>query len=71
MNMEINREEPEIQFYLAYYMDNGDVDENGNMDIKMKTAVIPIRLKEKFLEKFKDNSNPTKKEIFKFLDSHE
>jgi hypothetical protein len=52
-------------------MDNGDVDENGNMDIKMKTAVIPIRLKEKFLEKFKDNSNPTKKEIFKFLDSHE
>jgi hypothetical protein len=69
--MEINREEPEIQFYLAYYMDNGDVDENGNMDIKMKTAVIPIRLKEKFLEKFKDNSNPTKKEIFKFLDSHE
>ena len=71
MIIEIIREEPEIQFYLAYYMDNGEVDENGNMDIKMKTAVIPIRLKEKFLEKFKDNPNPTKKEIFNFLDSHE
>jgi hypothetical protein len=59
--MEINREEPEVQFYLAYYM-NGD---------EMKTAVIPIRLKEKFLEKFKDNPMPSKIEIFKFLDSHD
>jgi hypothetical protein len=71
MNMEINREEPEVQFYLAYYMENGEVDENGEMDIKMKTAVVPIRLKEKFLETFKDNPTPSKKEIFKFLDSHE
>ena len=61
MNMEINREESEVQFYLAYYM-NGD---------EMKTAVVPIRLKEKFLETFKDNPTPSKKEIFKFLDSHE
>jgi hypothetical protein len=61
MNMEINKEEPEVQFYLAYYM-NGE---------EMKTAVMPIRLKEKFLEKFKDNPTPSKKEIFKFLDSHE
>jgi hypothetical protein len=52
-------------------MENGEVDENGEMDIKMKTAVVPIRLKEKFLETFKDNPTPSKKEIFKFLDSHE
>lgn len=69
--MEINREEPEVQFYLAYYMDNGEVDENGHMDIQLKTVVVPIRLKEKFLEKFKDNPTPSKSEIFKFLDSHE
>jgi hypothetical protein len=69
--MEINREEPEVQFYLAYYMENGEVNEKGEMDIKMKTAVVPIRLKEKFLETFKDNPTPSKKEIFKFLDSHE
>ena len=69
--MGINREEPEVQFYLAYYMENGEVDENGEMEIKMKTAVVPIRLKEKFLETFKDNPTPSKKEIFKFLDSHE
>jgi len=69
--METNREESEVQFYLAYYMENGEVNENGNMDIKMKTAVVPIRLKEKFLETFKDNPTPSKKEIFNFLDSHE
>lgn len=69
--METNRVEPEIQFYLAYYMENGEIDENGVMDIKMKTAVVPIRLREKFLETFKDNPTPSKKEIFKFLDSHE
>ena len=69
--MFVEGKEPEIQFYLAYYMDNGEVDENGVMDIKMKTAVVPIRLKEKFLETFKDNPTPSKKEIFKFLDSHE
>ena len=38
---------------------------------EMKTAVVPIRLKEKFLETFKDNPTPSKKEILKFLDSHE
>ena len=69
--METNREESEVQFYLAYYMENGEVDEDGNMDIKMKTAVVPIRLKEKFLETFKDNPTPSKKEIFNFLNSHE
>lgn len=71
MNMEINREEPEVQFYLAYYMDDGKVDENGNMDIQLKTAVVPIRLKEQFLKTFKDNPTPSKKEIFNFLNSHE
>ena len=28
-------------------------------------------MNEKFLETFKDNPTPSKKEIFKFLDSHE
>jgi len=71
MSMEINNETPEPQFYLAYYMDNGEVDDNGNMDIQLKTVVIPIKLKERFLKTFKDNPTPNKKEIFKFLDSHE
>jgi hypothetical protein len=65
--MEVNNETPKPQFYLAYYMDNGEVDDNGNMDIQMKTAVVPIRLKEKFLEAFKDNPTPSKEKIFKFL----
>lgn len=69
--MEINKEKPEAEFYLVYYMDNGEVDKNGHMDIQLKTAVVPIRLKEKFLETFKDNPTPSKKEIFNFLDSHE
>lgn len=69
--MEINKEEPELQFYLAYYMDDGKVDENGNMDIQMKTAVVPIRLRDKFLETFKDNPTPSKKEIFDFLNRYE
>lgn len=69
--METNREEQEVQFYLAYYLDNGEVDENGVMDIRMNTAVIPIKLKDKFLETFKDNTAPSKAEIFKFLDSNE
>ncbi len=69
--METNNETPEVQFYLAYYMDNGEVDEHGNMDIQLKTAVVPIRLKEQFLKTFKDNPTPSKSEIFKFLDSHE
>lgn len=69
--MEINSGEPEVQFYLAYYMENGEVDENGEMVIKMNTAVIPIRLREKFLETFKDNPSPSKAEIFKFLDNNE
>lgn len=68
--MEINKEKPEAEFYLAYYMDNGEVDEDGNMDIQLKTAVVPIRLKEQFLEKFKDNPTPSKSETFKFLDNN-
>lgn len=59
--METNKEKSEIQFYLAYYM----------RDNEMRTAVIPIRLKEKFLKEFKDNPIPNKEEIFKFLDSNE
>jgi hypothetical protein len=59
--MKTNREEPEVQFYLAYYK-NGD---------ETRTAVVPIRLKGKFLEAFKDNPIPNKEEIFKFLNSHE
>ena len=59
--MKTNSEESEVQFYLAYYK-NGD---------ETKTAVVPIRLKEKFMEVFKDNPTPTKEEIFKFLNSYE
>jgi hypothetical protein len=65
--MQTNNETPEVQFYLAYYMDNGEVDENGNMEIQLRTAVIPIRLKEEFMKTFKDNPTPSKTEIFKFL----
>jgi hypothetical protein len=69
--MKTNNETPEVQFYLAYYMDNGEVDGNGNMDIQLKTAVIPIRLKEEFMKTFKDNPTPSKVEIFKFLKDNE
>jgi hypothetical protein len=63
MNMVVNNDKPEIEFYIAYY---GEPD-----NVKTKSVLIPIKLKEKFLETFKDNSKLNKEEIFKFLEDNE
>jgi hypothetical protein len=64
-------ETPKIEYYLAYYINYGDFNEHGDMETKLECVPIPIRLKEKYLEKFNDKPQQNKEKIFKFLEENE
>ena len=63
----------EEQNIPVFYLEKSEPDEKGNIDVKIQRKLIPLNLKDKFMENFEDkakNLTLTEEEIDKFLEEN-
>jgi hypothetical protein len=63
----------EVQNSSVFYLKKSEPDELGNFSMRLEKKLIPVKLKDKFMEKFEDsakNLTLTEEEIDKFLEEN-